>query len=39
MREKVSALGLKTWFQPTVDVQRTGNSDLYAFDGKAKFDV
>ena len=39
MREKVLALGLKTWFHPTVDVQRTGNSDLYAFDGKSKFDV
>ena len=39
MREKVSSLGLKTWFHPTVDVQRTGDSDLYAFDGKAKFDV
>ena len=39
MREKVSALGLKTWFQPTVDVQRTGASDLYAFDGQSKFDV
>ena len=33
MREKVTALGLKTWFHPTVDVQRTGASDLYAFDG------
>ena len=39
MREKVSALGLKTWFQPTVDIQRTGKSDLYSFDGKAKFDI
>ena len=39
LREKVSALGLKTWFHPTIDVQRTGNSDLYAFDGKSKFDV
>ena len=39
LREKVSTLGLKTWFHPTIDVQRTGNSDLYAFDGKSKFDV
>jgi hypothetical protein len=39
MREKVLALGLKTWFQPTIDVQRTGKSDLYAFDGKSKFDT
>ncbi len=39
LREKVAALGLKTWFHPTVDVQRTGASDLYAFDGQSKFDV
>lgn len=39
MREKVASLGLKTWFQPTVDVQRTGASDLYAFDGQSKFDI
>ncbi len=39
LREKVIALGLKTWFHPTIDVQRTGNSDLYAFDGKSKFDI
>ena len=39
MREKVAALGLKTWFHPTVDVQRTGASDLYAFDNKSKFDI
>lgn len=39
MREKVLDLGLSTWFQPTVDVQRTGKSDLYAFDGKSKTDV
>ena len=38
-REKVVALGLDTWFHPTVDVQRTGNSDLYAFDGQSKYDV
>ena len=38
-REKVATLGLKTWFHPTVDVQRTGASDLYAFDGQSKFDV
>ncbi len=39
MREKVAAMGLKTWFHPTVDVQRSGASDLYAFDNKSKFDV
>ena len=39
MRQKVLDLGLSTWFQPTVDVQRTGKSDLYAFDGKSKTDV
>ena len=39
MRQKVLDLGLSTWFQPTVDVQRTGKSDLYAFDGKSKTDI
>ena len=39
MREKVNALGLKTWFHPTIDVQRNETSDLYAFDGKSKFDI
>lgn len=39
MREKVTALGLKTWFHPTIDVQRNEASDLYAFDGKSKYDI
>ena len=39
MREKVLSMGLKTWFHPTIDVQRNENSDLYAFDGKSKYDV
>ncbi len=39
MREKVLSMGLQTWFHPTIDVQRNENSDLYAFDGKSKFDV
>ncbi|MEN8769322.1 MAG: M24 family metallopeptidase [Candidatus Arcticimaribacter sp.] len=39
MREKVLAMGLKTWFHPTIDVQRDENSDLYAFDGKSKYDI
>ncbi len=39
MREKVKKLGLKTWFHPTIDVQRNEISDLYAFDGKSKFDI
>lgn len=39
LREKVAAMGLETWFHPTVDVQRSGDSDLYAFDSKSKHDV
>ena len=39
MREKVLELNLKTWFHPTVDVQRNEQSDLYAFDGKSKYDI
>ena len=39
LREKVLALGLKTWFHPTVDVQRLDDSDLYGFDDESKFDV
>lgn len=39
MREKVLAMGLKTWFHPTIDVQRNESSDLYAFDGKSKYDI
>ena len=39
MREKVKKLGLKTWFHPTIDVQRNEVSDLYAFDGESKFDI
>ena len=39
MREKVKNLGLKTWFHPTIDVQRNEKSDLYAFDGESKFDI
>ena len=39
MREKVKKLGLKTWFHPTIDVQRNEVSDLYSFDGESKFDI
>ena len=39
LREKVLKMGLDTWFHPTVDIQRSGNSDLYAFDGQSKYDV
>jgi hypothetical protein len=39
MREKVLNLDLETWFHPTVDIQRSGQSDLYGFDGKPKFDT
>ena len=39
MREKVIEMGIKTWFHPTVDIQRKDGSDLYAFDGKSKFDI
>ena len=37
MRQKVTDLGLETWFHPTVDVQRTSEelvSHLYSFSGK-----
>ena len=37
MRDKVTALGLETWFHPTVDVQRTAESlgnHLYAFSNR-----
>ena len=37
MRQKITDLGLKTWFHPTVDVQRSsdnGANALYAFSGK-----
>jgi len=39
LRQKVSSLGLSTWFHPTIDVQRKENSDLYSFDSKAKYDI
>ena len=39
LREKVAALGLSTWFHPTIDVQRNEESDLYAFDGLQKWDI
>ena len=39
LRQKVSSLGLSTWFHPTVDVQRKDNSDLYSFDSKSKYDI
>ena len=39
MRERVLELNLKTWFHPTIDVQRNKESDLYAFDGKSKYDI
>lgn len=37
MRQKVTNLGLETWFHPTVDVQRTSEelvSHLYSFSGR-----
>ncbi|MGX1930410.1 M24 family metallopeptidase [Flagellimonas sp. 2504JD4-2] len=37
MREKVTNLGLETWFHPTVDVQRTSEElvgHLYSFSGR-----
>ena len=37
MRQKVSDLGLKTWFHPTVDVQRSNDElvgHLYSFSGR-----
>jgi hypothetical protein len=39
LREKTLEMGLDTWFHPTVDIQRSGKSDLYAFDGQSKYDV
>ena len=39
MRERVLELNLKTWFHPTIDVQRNKESDLYDFDGKSKYDI
>ncbi|MDB4292695.1 aminopeptidase P family protein [Maribacter sp.] len=37
MRQKVTDLGLETWFHPTVDIQRTSDelvSHLYSFSGR-----
>ncbi|MEM9362590.1 MAG: M24 family metallopeptidase [Bacteroidota bacterium] len=37
MRQKITELGLKTWFHPTVDVQRTSETEegsFYSFAGK-----
>ncbi|WP_422859749.1 M24 family metallopeptidase [Flagellimonas sp. S174] len=37
MRQKITDLGLKTWFHPTVDVQRTSEElkgHLYSFSGR-----
>lgn len=37
MRQKVTEMGLETWFHPTVDVQRTSEelvSHLYSFSGR-----
>ena len=39
LRQKVSSLGLSTWFHPTIDVQRKDNSDLYSFDSQSKYDI
>ncbi|NQZ43354.1 MAG: aminopeptidase P family protein [Flavobacteriaceae bacterium] len=37
MRQKITDLGLKTWFHPTVDLQRSSEgteNELYAFSGR-----
>lgn len=37
MRQKVTDMGLETWFHPTVDIQRSNNelvSHLYSFSGR-----
>src|SRR5210317_793152 len=42
MRQKVSDLGLKTWFHPTVDIQRSEEvlvSHLYSFSGRPEKEV
>ncbi len=42
MRDKVTELGLETWFHPTVDVQRTSEElvgHLYSFSGRPEDEV
>ena len=42
MRDKVTALGLETWFHPTVDVQRSSEAlvgHLYSFSGRPENEV
>ncbi len=42
MRQKVTDLGLETWFHPTVDIQRTSEelvSHLYSFSGRPEGEV
>lgn len=42
MRQKVNDLGLKTWFHPTVDIQRSEQklvSHLYSFSGRPEKEV
>ncbi len=42
MRDKVTQLGLETWFHPTVDVQRTAEKlvgHLYSFSGRPEDEV
>ena len=42
MRQKVADLGLKTWFHPTVDIQRSEEvlvSHLYSFSGRPEKEV
>ncbi len=42
MRQKVTDLGLETWFHPTVDIQRTSEelvSHLYSFSGRPEGEI
>jgi len=42
MRQKVSDMGLKTWFHPTVDIQRADESlvsHLYSFSGRPEMEI
>ena len=42
MRDKVTELGLKTWFHPTVDIQRTkdqGGDHLYSFSDRPENNI
>ena len=39
LRERTRALGLDTWFHPTVDVQRAASGERYGFDSRPEAEV